>query len=267
MNRSERQMVDLLLDLKANHAVIGLKMEFEAEGIRPDMAMRFKEIAMAAGLPITTKIGGCEAFTDIYMAASLGTAYLLAPMVESPFALQKFIRAASRALPEDLRSEMELYINIETITACQNFAAMLAVPEAAELDGIDIGRHDLLGSMGLGNEAYQSPEVVALCENVIRLAKGAGKKVIIGGGVGTEAMPFFNSLPSGHLDKYETAKVVFGCPAALNNTEEAFNKAGLFELMWFKCKQAYYGAISTEDAGRLRGMEQRHGASLAGYSK
>ena len=77
-------------------------------------------------------------------------------------------------------------------------------------------------------------------------------------------MPFFNSLPAGHLDKYETAKMVFGCPAALSNGPDAFDKAGVFELMWFRSKQAYYGAISTEDAGRMRGMEQRYGPLLAG---
>src|SRR3989338_8269038 len=107
MNLMERKMVDLLKDLRDNHSVIGVKMEFEAEGTRLEEAMRLKEVSMAAGLTLTTKVGGCEAVKDMFDAGILGTKYVVGPMVESPYALRKYIQATKIAYSADLREEME----------------------------------------------------------------------------------------------------------------------------------------------------------------
>ena len=48
-------MVETLVDLKANHHVIGVKAEFEAEGTRIEEAMRLKEVVTRAGLDLTIK--------------------------------------------------------------------------------------------------------------------------------------------------------------------------------------------------------------------
>lgn len=262
MNLMERKMVDCLKDLRDNHAVIGVKMEFEAEGTRIDEAMRLKEVSMAAGLTLTTKVGGCEAVKDMFDAGALGTRYLVGPMVESPYALKKFIQATQIAFPKDLHSEMDFYINLETITAIKNFDDMLNIPEAAHLDGIVLGRVDLTGSMNLDRASVNSNEVLDICMSMAAKAKSRGKKVIVGGAVSVHSMNFFKAFPAGHLDKFETRKVVFGCPDALKNTEAAFLKAVEFEIMWLKNKKNYYGAIYSEDDNRLKMMEERYRASI-----
>lgn len=262
MNLLEKKMVDLLKDLRDNHSVIGMKMEFEAEGTRIEEAMRLKEISMAAGLTLTTKVGGCEAVKDMFDAGVLGTKYLVGPMVESAYALRKYIQATKIAYNKDLRSEMEFYINLETITAVQNFDAMLETPEAADLDGIVLGRVDLTGSMNLDRNSVNSNQILDICMSMAAKAKSRGKKVIVGGAVSVHSMPFFKAFPKDHLDKYETRKVVFGCPGAIENKEVAFLKAVEFEMMWLKNKKAYYGSIYQEDDARLKMMEERYRASI-----
>lgn len=267
MNQMEKSMVALLKEMKEKYHVLGVKMEFEAEGTRIEEAMRLKEVSLAAGLTLTTKVGGCEAIKDMFDAAYLGTHYLVGPMVESPYALKKFIQATHLAHTPEQREDMEFYINLETITAVQNFEKMLAIPEAKHLDGIVLGRVDLTGSMGLNRESVNSKEVLDICIQMAGMAKKHGKKVIVGGAVSVHSKEFFQAFPKGHLDKFETRKVVFGCPGALDNPEEAYLKAVEFELLWLKNKKAFYGQIYSEDDSRLKMMEERYKTSIESLKK
>lgn len=263
MNLLERKMVDRLLELKEKYHVTAVKAEFEAEGTRMEEAMRLKEISMKADLGMTIKVGGCEALKDMFEAASLGTKYLVAPMVESAFAVRKYLHATRVAFSEDLRSEMQFFVNIETVTACRNFDEMLQLPEIGELSGVVIGRHDLSESLGLPLSEINGKQILDLSLDVAAKAKSKGLKVVVGGAVGVDARPFFRSFPAGHIDKFETRKVVFSCPGALDNPEEAFLRAVEFEIDWLKNKKLYYGAIHKEGEDRLRVMEERYVRSIA----
>ncbi len=260
-------MVDRLLFLKEQHNVVGLKAEFEAEGTRLEEAMRLKEVSMKAGLHLTLKIGGCEAIRDMFEAANIGTTNLVAPMVETAYALKKYLHATKIAFPEDLRKDMSFLINLETITGCRNFDEMLALPEIAELSGIVVGRVDLTGSLGLTREEINSEQVKNLALEAAAKAKAAGKLVVVGGGVSFHSLPFFCSFPEGHIDRYETRKVVFQCPGALKNPESAFLRAVEFELMWLKNKKNYYTQISREDDARLLMMEERYKNQIGTLAK
>jgi len=258
MNTLEKQMVDLLVHLREHHHVVGVKAEFEAEGTRLEEAMRLKEVSMQAGLHLTLKIGGCEAIRDMFEAANLGTANVVAPMVETAYALKKYVGAIKVGFPDDVRQDVKFLVNVETITACNNVDEMLALPEAKALDGIVIGRVDLTGSLGLSREAINSEQIKTLALAVAAKAKAAGKIVVVGGGVSFHSLAFFRSFPEGHLDRYETRKVIFQCPPALDNREAAFLRAVEFELMWLKNKRTYYAQISREDEARLAMMEERY---------
>src|SRR3990167_6791166 len=155
MNKLEEKMVILLEDLRVNHNVCGVKAEFEAEGTRMDEAMRLKDVVSKAGLGLNIKIGGCEAIKDMLDAISLGAERIIAPMIETPYAMQKFIRAAQLIYGERIEN-VELLANIETITAYNNFSDMLAIPEIKFLNGIVIGRVDFAGSLGIGRDAINS---------------------------------------------------------------------------------------------------------------
>jgi 4-hydroxy-2-oxoheptanedioate aldolase len=262
MNLIEKRMVELLIELKEQHNVAGVKAEFEAEGTRMEEAMRLKEVSMKAGLGLTLKIGGCEAVRDMFEASDLGVEHLVAPMVETPYALKKYLSAIKIAFSEEQRADMDYLINLETITACRNFEQMLKIPTAGLLNGIVLGRVDLTGSMDLTREDINSDQVLTLCKQMAALAKAAGKAVVVGGGVSVHSLPFFRSFPAGHIDRFETRKVVFRCPGALDNTQASFLKAVEFEIMWLKNKRDYYTLISREDESRLAMMEQRYQKSI-----
>lgn len=259
MNLTERKMVDILRDLKERHAVVGVKAEFEAEGTRMDEALRLKEVLMKADLGLTLKIGGCEALRDMYEARVIGVSRIVAPMIETPYALRKFLSAVNLAFPKDEQEEVEFAVNIETVTACRHFDEMLTMPEIGNLDGIVIGRVDLACSLGLTRDHINSDDVFDLTKELAVKAKSRRLDVVIGGGVGADALPFFRALPDGHLDRYETRKVIFSCPGALaQDCEKGILKAVAFELLWLKNKRDYYRGISLEDDFRIQMLEERY---------
>jgi hypothetical protein len=258
MNLLERRMVDSLKDLRENHHVIGIKAEFEAEGTRMEEALRLKEVCMKAELGITLKIGGCEAIKDMYESRVIGVEKVVAPMVESAFALKKFLTATKLVFPEHERDDLKFAVNIETINACRAFDNMLALPEIEKLDGIVMGRVDLTGSMGMTREDINSKVVFETTRELFEKAKAKNLECAVGGGVSAASLPFFRELGS-LIDRYETRKVIFKSPDSLSDHPDAgILKAVGFELMWLKNKRDYYGLIFDEDAQRIVMLESRY---------
>lgn len=259
MNSIEREMVTVLKDLKRDYHVSGVKAEFEAEGTRMEEAMRLKEVVMTAGLDLTIKIGGCEAIRDMYEARVLGVERIVAPMIETAFALTKFIKAIELVFPEDEKSHIDFAVNVETITGFKNFAEMLSAPGIERIGEVVLGRVDMTGSMGLGRDDINTDAIFDIAKDICAKAHAKGLKTVIGGGVSAHSLPFFRRLPAGHLDRYETRKVIFSCPGALSeNAEKGILKAVYFELLWLKNKRDFYGLIYAEDANRITMLEDRY---------
>jgi len=258
MNATELKMVSTLQELKSVYAVSGVKAEFEAEGTRTDELMRLKEICLAAGVSLTLKIGGCEAVRDMYDARAIGVDYLVGPMVETPFALQKYLRAVDSVFPGDERKRIEFLINVETERAAKNFDDMLKLPEIKKLNGIVMGRVDLVGSMGLDRKSVNSDRVFEITVGLLKKAKARGMSCVVGGAIATDALPFLRAIPEGLIDRYETRKICFLCPQALgDDAEKGILKAVSFELLWLQNKRSYYRAISEEDDRRITMLEER----------
>jgi hypothetical protein len=90
-------------------------------------------------------------------------------------------------------------------------------------------------------------------------AKKRNLETAVGGGVSAASLPFFRDLPAGTVDRYETRKVIFGCPGALSpDADKGILKAVGFELMWLKNKRDYYKMISQEDDQRIVMLESRY---------
>lgn len=260
MNLTELKMVDLLKDLRDNHTVVGVKAEFEAEGTRTEELMRLKEICMAAKVATTLKVGGCEAVRDMYDARTVGVDYLVAPMVETPFSLKKYLNAIDIVFSKDEQEKIEFLINVETLMAAQNFSNMLMVPNVEKLGGIVIGRVDLVGSMNLDRSACESEKVFSIAKNLLTEAKEHRMTVVVGGAISTASLPFLRRLADGFMiDRYETRKICFSCPRALEaGAEKGIAKAVEFELLWLKNKRSYYKTIAEEDDKRIAMLDARH---------
>ncbi|MDP3176937.1 MAG: aldolase/citrate lyase family protein, partial [Spirochaetaceae bacterium] len=162
MNQLEKRMVDQLKDLKEHHHVAGVKAEFEAEGTRLEEALRLKEVVTKAGLDLTIKIGGCEALKDFFDARSIGVTCIVGPMIESAYALKKFMSSAKAAYAKEEFDTVKYLVNIETITACDNIEEILGKYDITGLAGIVFGRVDLTGSLGLTREDVNSERVFAI---------------------------------------------------------------------------------------------------------
>lgn len=258
MNQLEKKMVETLCDLRENHHVVGIKAEFEAEGTRLEEALRLKEVVTKAGLDLTIKIGGCEAIKDMYDARTIGVKTIVAPMIETPYAMKKYVQATKFVFPEEERKEIKFLINLETITGFKNIDEMIKAPSFAELDGIVLGRVDMTGSMGLTREDINSDEILNIAKVMSEKMKNVGKDMVIGGGVSAHSLPFFKSLP--YLSRFETRKIIFDSESALNdkNADKGILKAVGFELMWLKNKREFYGMIFREDEARLTMLEARY---------
>lgn len=259
MNILEYSMIEVLKRLKNDYGVFEIKAEFEAEGSRMEEMMRLKDITTTVGLPIILKIGGVEAVTDVYNALSIGVKGIIAPMVETPFALTKYINMIKTMIAEDNAKDIEFAFNVETITACNNLSEMLAVEGIETITGITVGRVDLSASMGIPRDRINNHIVLEkTAENVFWIAKDKGLKTGLGGAITKEALHIVRSINilKHWLDKFETRKVVF--PAdSWKLGEQAIFTANEFELLWLKSKQRYYSRIKVEDAKRIEMLEER----------
>lgn len=264
MNSLENQMIKLLIDLKENYYAIGVKAEFEEEGASFQEAFCLKEIVVNAGLDLTIKIGGCGALNDIREARKLGANAVVAPMIESPYAMKKYIKIIKSVFSENDRKDLDVLINIETITGYTNLDEMLQQEEAYDLTGIVLGRADMTGSMGLTRDDINSKENLEIANNLALKTSKYNKKFIIGGGVSARSIKFFRELPKSLLHKFETRKIIFDAQKALasENIGEGILKAIEFERMWIKNKRDFYGVMHDQDIQRLITLDNCYKKSL-----
>ncbi len=255
MNKLEKKMVEILSRLRIDHGATAVKASLEAEGILPYELLRTKEITMAAGVGMTVKIGGCEAITDARMAKGFGVNALMAPMIESRFALEKFLTMASGLFDADELADTRLLINIETLDGCEKISQILSADNIALLDGIVLGRADLSAAMKVADPDSQL--LLDQAKSVFTQAKEKSIRCLVGGGITVKTVPFITQL-DGLLDGFETRKVVFGdfcidyCCRDQAELAQAILLALEFEYHWYLSRQEIYRPLLNEDAARIK---------------
>ena len=145
-----------------------------------DELIMLNEVVFRADMDIFIKIGGCEAVRDLDQCKLLGASGIMAPMIESPFAMQKFVNAA-RKVYKDRVKNIEWIINTETKTCMKNLDDIFAAGEGF-LNTISIGRVDLSSSMGLNRSDIDGDIVFDSASTIAQKAKNVGLTVGIGGG-------------------------------------------------------------------------------------
>lgn len=253
MNNIEKNMLEVLMSLKQDYGIIGVKSDFEAEGSRLDETFRLKELLEKAGIDLFVKIGGCEAVGDLYSCKELETKGIIAPMIETDFAAKKFLKAVKIVYEENFKN-VDLLINTETKTSIYNIDDILKEVNNF-IKGIVIGRVDLSSSMGLSRDDINSNVILDSCIYLSKKAKEIGLKSAFGGGITFNTIPFIKKL-KGLISSFESRKVIFRYDDNEKRLKEVIAKAINFELLYLENKENH-NILTAIDKERLNIMYGR----------
>jgi hypothetical protein len=211
-----------------------------------------RRITELAGMYMSVKIGGCEALSDINNSVQMGSDGIVAPMVETEFALQKFVESVSNV------KDTRFYVNIESKTAYENLDKILNSPSSKLLTGIVVGRSDLTKSYGLSKTETDSKMILDVVYDIMSKSKKYGFTNLMGGNISTKSCEFIKTLYNdGLLDYIETRNMIVKLDQ--NNTKnlmEVVKSILEFESDWMSYKSQTYTHIGNsyrERAELLRG--------------
>jgi hypothetical protein len=233
--------------------VVGMKQSFEDEGVLLDDVITVKRITELCGLQSYVKIGGCEAKTDLYNCVRLGVNGVIAPMVETPFALSKFINIIC-----DYPSKIDPYIVIESKTAYENINDILELSKN-NLKGIIVGRSDFSKSYDLDKSEVDSDFIYNKVEDILVKAKSYDLTTTMGGNVSIKSTEFIKKMYDKKLlNKIETRNVVIKLTDQnINNIDEVIQKSLDFEINWLKYKLEASSYLSNEYSSRIQLLSNR----------
>jgi hypothetical protein len=151
-------------------------------------------------------IGGVEAVNDIYFCAEVGADGIIAPMVESKFAIKKFLDSVNKL---KLRKKPHLSINIETVNAVNNIEEIIKLAKG-NINNITIGRSDLAASH-FKDDILQNSQIIE--NKIFLISKKTSKSRLtctVGGGIDMNTIKLYRNNNNIKLvNKLETRKVIF----------------------------------------------------------
>jgi len=252
----EEDLFAQLVRLKDHFGVTFVKAEFEAEGASFRDLVRLRRLTAQAGVGLVLKIGGCESIRDLRDALELGADALVAPMIESVFALSKYWEAVNRVYRTGRRPR--LAFNVETKTCLEALEGILDYG-VGKMDGFTIGRSDLSGSYFDPAVTPDSPFLLEEIEKAAALARARGWEVWMGGSLSHKsigALAVRTDLRR-HVSAFETRKVVLPGSVVFDKPE-AVGEALKFEELYLLSRQEIVEDALWEDRHRLEVLKKRH---------
>ena len=233
-----------------------IKISLEDEGLTFPQATKIACLTHQHKANLNMKVGGAEAISDIRFAENIGCKGCVAPMIESSYALHKFISSVYK----NKFNFKRLFINIESKQAYKNINEILNSSDAKHLYGIVLGRTDFIQSFGHTKDQVDSDKCLKMVLEIFKLAKSKGLKTLMGGNVNINSFDFIKKLYRQNLlDYIETRNVkVKLSNDFLNNFSENLSNMLKFEAEWLTYKYDNLIHLSKDDKKRLDNLKLRN---------
>ena len=238
----------------------GVKQSLEDEGSSFQEITVMRDLTKKLGLKLNIKIGGCEAKNDIFFCKKISSDSIVAPMVESEYAVKKFIQCAK------IDKNNKLLVNLETNNALKNIYKIVKSKPFQYLDGVVIGRSDIAGSLGLSKSEVNSIKIFKKVKQAFSELKKKSKRKLIfkmGGSITPKSKDFIQKLHQfGLVHFIETRNIEIKVSKKnINNLKELIEKSFEFETLWLKFKLKLNNSAKSlkyrEDKKRVREIENR----------
>ena len=158
----------------------GIKISYEDEGALLNEVISMRYLTAAVGVDLAIKIGGCEAKRDIVDCLNINCDSIVAPMVESGFALNKFAKSLDQYNYKSVKG-----FNLETIGAYNNLEELSK--EFNLIDYVTFGRVDFVSSLKKDRNYVNDDNVYEMVSNVFKKAREQNKKCYLGGAVSIDS--------------------------------------------------------------------------------
>ena len=243
----EKKLSDRILRIKKNYGLKGIKAEYEAEGSQDEDIQILKKICDFNSTNLYVKIGGVEAIRDIYKCIEIGVYGIIAPMVETKFAAQKYLDCINKF---DLEKKFHLSINIETETGYKNYNEIIKILKN-KINNVTIGRSDLSASFFNNNIKPDSVKISNIIGKIVKKNKKINISTTVGGTISKKTFKIYRlNRTYKNINMIETRKVILDNNIFFKK-EEALNEALKFEQDYILFKKAFFDLKFKEEFERL----------------
>ena len=237
--------------------LINVKVSFEDEGADFIDVLFMKSFCDKNDIPLVLKLGGAEAIRDIKDANKLQIKKIVAPMIESSFALEKFVKSVDKYYVVE---DGSICVNIESKQAYKNIEEMFSSKYINKLSSVTVGRGDLVQSYNMDryNGAVDSLEIFGITKHIFELAKDKNLSCALGGSMTVSSKDFIERLVQSELlDVFETRNVMINVDALTYFDFDEMIEAALdFELKYLKFKSLYYDKLISHDKNRIKRLSK-----------
>lgn len=224
-----------------------IKGEFEAEGLTRDEIAAEALFAAQNGLNYLVKISGAEAKSDILYLERLGINSIVCPMIESKFAMKKYMDMLRVGVFQHVG------VTIETVSAVGNIDDI--IQEGKLLTELTIGRTDLTASWG--GDSVESSKTIDMVKVAARVGRAAGLKITMGGSVSSQTRELLKEDSELYdlIDYVETRKAVMPVDAFLK--QDSLASALQLEAVLLEKRQDSNQRIQSAINSRLTALSAR----------